>query len=380
MDKELNDIVKRAYEKYKPIKDLYDEKGVSLLEKTLFEELPFIDKEWLSKYEFNEQYAVDIKQLVRVFTTSGTTGGCHFVGFTINDWELQVNNLCESFKLIGINSTDVFYDLIPRTTIFAAYVVLNAVEKIGATVFPAGIMDINKHLEIINRIRPTILNGLAFFILKLGENLDETIRKSIRIICLVGEVLYPETRIQIEELYPNAQIYSGYGISEILTANECIANEGFHYDDNQYIIEVINKNSYGVGELVFTPLRAEAMPLIRYRCGDIGKIIKKPCKCGCALPRFIVLGRQDQMINIKGKLISKNLLKEEVYETIGIKYAFCQYNINKKYNLTLHYVGDINESELISKIKNKFDITVCIIKEVEISSNQWKSEFILYEE
>lgn len=232
----LTDTIRYAFDNYKPLRDIYEKCNLSPYQNLKLDQLPFIDKKWLSLYSFNESFAVPKERLIRTFTTTGTTCSPQFVAFTEADWKRQVSLLGESFKKIGIQSGDIFYDIIPRTTIFAAYVALDAAAWTGALTVPAGKLKMEQHLHLLESIRPTVLDGLAFFVLRLGQMMSIPLREHVRIICLVGEPLYESTRHQIKMLFPNATIYSGYGISEIMCVNGCSGNSRYHARQGEFIV------------------------------------------------------------------------------------------------------------------------------------------------
>ena len=376
MDKEIYDRIFYAYKNYRPLRDLYDNNNIELSEDTDFASLPYMDKSLLSKYGFSDLFAVPIEKISRIFTSSGTTGEKHFVAFTENDWNMQAGILAESFLNIGIGNMDIFYDSIPKSPIFGGHIAVSAATRVGAAVIPAGKMELENHIKLINATQPTIINGISFFVLKISENLSAEIRSKVRIILLVGEYLYPQVREKIKALYPFAQVYSGYGISEIAPNNECTDHTGFHYDPSKLIVEISDCDENGVGEITFTSLFSEAMPLVRYKTGDIGFMFHTPCRCGCSWPKINVLGRKDNMINIKGKLIDKDLLKKIVFSEKGIKFAYCKYYPLEDSRLELIYTGDINEDNLLYNIKSQFNITPKIIKSDSINVEQWKTSFI----
>lgn len=373
----LINLAKRTYATYKPIRDLYDRRRVNLQQVFNFSSLPFIDKQWLSQYvNLCDKTAVAAGDLAHIFTTSGTTDSPQFVAYTKQDWEIQTRVLKDSFQKIGITPDDIFYDLIPKTTIFGGYIALYAIEALGATLFPAGIMELSQHTKLITELKPTVLNGLAFFILKLAESLSAEVRKNVRIICLVGEILFDNTRKLVKNCYPNAEIFSGYGISEIGATNECKAHDGFHFDPDLFFLEIKEPDENGIGEVVFTSLFAQAMPLIRFMSGDKGQLLSSPCPCGCLWPRVRIFGRMDGMINIKGKLLDKQLLQKTIYAHNGIVWAHCVYHPNEQSRFEIMYIGDIEENKLHTDIKMQFDLSPILVKYNELPARQWKDKFI----
>lgn len=368
--------IEYSFKNYLPIKQLYTEHNVEINSKMQFDNLPFICKNILSEYSFDKLFAVPITRISRIFTSTGTTGKKHYVAFTENDWKMQSNILARSFIQSGLTSDDVFYDCVPKSPVFGGHISYAAATQAGATVVPGGKMNTDEHLNMICTIKPTVLNGLSFFILKIGGLLPEDIRTKIKLIYVVGEYLYPLIREKIQQMYPNAEIFSGYGISEMCANNECRDHSGFHYNPEEYIVEVINQDSNGIGEIVFTSLFSEAMPLIRYKTGDKGRLIETGCCCGNEWPKIEVIGRLDQMINIKGKLIDKDELKKVIYSCEKVKFAHLKYYPMEDSRIELHYLGNADREELSEIIKQRFDITPVIFNNDSIEIEQWKTPFI----
>lgn len=380
LEGKLYEAVRYATEHFAPVRAVYERAGIQLDHIRDFTELPFISKKDLNRYPFQEMVATPMSEIVRVFTSTGTTSKPGFVGFTRNDWQRQIRMLTESLKRIGISKDDVYYDIIPRTTLFASYICLAVMEEIGATVIPAGQLPLERHMELMAEFRPTFMLGISHFVIKLGEELPDEVKQSIKRISLVGEVLHESTRKKIEKLYPEAIVYSGFGMSEVLTSSECEQKNGFHVDPDEVYIEVIDADEDGVGELVYTSLNSEAMPLTRYRSGDLGRLDTEPCPCGCTYPRFSVFGRRDHMANIKGKLVDLNRLKQVVLDVEGIEFARAVYVPGERARLEIHYTGEIDEQALRESVKLHTDITPIPIRQTGGSVSQWKEKFFSIDE
>ena len=376
MNEQLYQQIVYAFNNYLPIRQLYLKQNVEICRELSFENLPFIYKDMLLEYSIDNLFAVPKNRISRFFTSSGTTGEKHYVAFTENDWKIQTEILSRSFIQSGLTEDDIFYDCIPKSPVFGGHIPDAAVSAIGTSIVPAGKMDLQEHIKMICDIKPTVLNGLSFFILKLGGSLPYDIRKGIRLIYVVGECLYPIIREKLQEQFPDSEIFSGYGISEICANNECPDHSGFHYNPDEYIVEIAEPNSNGIGEIVFTNLFSEAMPLIRYKTGDKGRLIKSECRCGCNWPKIEVTGRLDHMINIKGKLIDKDALKKIIYSCDGIKFAYLEYYPTEDSRIELYYSGNTDERVLSELIKQQFDITLDIFNKNNIEIEQWKTPFI----
>ena len=117
-----------AYNHFLPIQKLYKEFHINIDNYT-FEELPFLNKEILSQYDATNKFASGLKEIERLYTTSGTTAAPQFLGYTKRDWDSITTMLSESFKSTGVGENDVFYDLIPKTSILAGYIALDAIVK-----------------------------------------------------------------------------------------------------------------------------------------------------------------------------------------------------------------------------------------------------------
>ena len=372
MNEKLYQQIEYAYNNYPPIRRLYTEQNVQLSRNMSFESLPYINKAILSCCSFDELFAVPVNRLSRIFTSSGTTGEKHYVAYTANDWNAHTAILARSFACSGLTADDVFYDCIPKSPVFGGHIPDAAVDALGAAVIPAGKMDMQEHLKMICTVKPTALNGLSFFILKAGGLLPDEIRSCIRRIYLVGECLYPLIREKIQEQFPNAELFSGYGISEMCANNECPDHSGFCYDREEYIVEIADPDENGVGEIVFTSLFSEAMPLIRYRTGDKGRIVSADENS----TKIEVLGRLDNMINIKGKLVDKDELKKTIYSCKGVEFAYLEYYPLEDSRIELHYTGKVDETVLAGSIKQKFDITPGVYRADAIDTGQWKTQFV----
>ena len=372
MNDKLYQQTEYAYNNYPPIRQLYRDKNIQLSMDMSFESLPYINKTILSGYSFENLFAVPVNRLSRIYTSSGTTGEKHFVAYTTNDWNIHTAILARSFACSGLTADDVFYDCIPKSPVFGGHIPDAAADAVGAAVIPAGKMDMQEHLKMICTVKPTALNGLSFFILKVGRLLPDEIRYRIRLIYLVGEYLYPLIREKIQEKFPNAELFSGYGISEMCANNECSDHSGFWYDKEEYIVEIADQDENGIGEIVFTSLFSEAMPLIRYRTGDKGRIINSDENS----TKIEVIGRLDNMINIKGKLVDKDELKKTIYSCEGVEFAYLEYYPLEDSRIELYYTGKADETVLTERVKQKFDITPAIYCRAGIDTGQWKTPFI----
>lgn len=371
---DFKQLLMHAYDHYKPLRDLYLLNGVCIDEMPSFFSLPFLSKKWLSAYPLEDSFAVPQDRLSRIFTTTGTTGKPQYVGFTKNDWRRYVDLLCDNFKKLGLGSRHVFYNMLPGTSGIGSWLAMEAAAQTGAVTIQGGLQEINNHLRLINDVKPTAFTGLAFFILRIGEVMPAALRHKVSLIAVVGEPLHAPLRKRLEALFPAAHINCGYGITEVMGVCACCKCGKYHFKENDFIVETINPDENGIGELVFTSLNSEAMPLVRYRSGDRGKILSGSCPAESNSPAFDVYSRCDDMTNIRGKLVSISQLKAIVLAEKGISGATCVYK-NNTGMLVLNYAGNCDEDSLKDKIRTMVGVTPVLQKNENIMASQWKTHF-----
>lgn len=291
-----------------------------------FKQIPFTTKEDIQKHN-DDFFCVTRDKIIDYVTTSGTLGEPVTIALTENDLERLALNESNSFKIAGGSSKDV-YQLM--TTIdkrfMAGLAYFLGARKLGAGIIRVGNGIPQLQWDTINRIKPNIIICVPSFILKLVEyakqhNIDYKNSSIQKAIC-IGEPIRNEDFTlntlgkKITENW-NLQLFSTYASSEMAAAfTECEHGVGAHLQPDLLYIELIDENGMEVkegeaGELVITTLGVEAMPLLRFKTGDICKIHYEKCKCGRTSPRLSpILGRKKQMIKYKGTTIYPHALYE----------------------------------------------------------------------
>jgi len=291
-----------------------------------FKQIPFTTKENIQKHN-DDFFCVSRDKIIDYVTTSGTLGEPVTITLTENDLERLAMNECNSFKITGGSSKDV-YQLM--TTIdkrfMAGLAYFLGARKLGAGIIRVGNGIPQLQWDTINRIKPNIIVCVPSFILKLIEyakqhNIDYKNSSIQKAIC-IGEPIRNEDFSlntlgkKITENW-NLQLFSTYASSEMAAAfTECEHGVGGHLQPELLYIELIDENGNQVkegeaGELVVTTLGVEAMPLLRFKTGDVCKIHYEKCKCGRTSPRLSpILGRKKQMIKYKGTTIYPHALYE----------------------------------------------------------------------
>ncbi|MFA4916776.1 MAG: DVU_1553 family AMP-dependent CoA ligase [Syntrophales bacterium] len=237
--------------------------------------------------------------VARVFTlaTSGSTGAPKKVFFNERDINTITDTMAAiiktAFTCAGISDTgSLVYILMPGgTSMSQAQLIGRGVKKMGHIPLIGDIKaGIESQITEIESTRPVMIMGSAFRIHRLTQEAREShnLREiGMQVIFITSEYLSEPMRRNLEDFW-GGEVYHHYGMTEtgLGTAVECQFHDGFHFDETNFIFEVVNPETGEVvhdgeeGELVFTNLDREGMPLIRYLTGDIGRIITEPCQCG----------------------------------------------------------------------------------------------------
>lgn len=256
--------------------------------------------------------AVPDREVVRIHSSSGTTGKPIIVPYTRNDVHTWAQMMTRCLKMAGLTDRDRV-QVTPGYGLWTAGIGFQTgVELLGAMAVPTGPGNTEKQLELMADLKTTVLIGTSSYALLLAEeiakrNLQDQL--ALRTGVFGSERWGQKMRARIEEIL-GIQTYDIYGLTEIYgpgIAIDCPEHQGLHYWSDHLIFEIIDPVTGRQlppgqrGELVITTITKEGMPLLRYRTRDITSIITEPCACGSTFPRIErVLGRSDDMIKIKG--------------------------------------------------------------------------------
>jgi phenylacetate-CoA ligase len=277
-------------------------------------DLPFTTKEDLQKSYPYDMFAVPLRDIVRIHTTSGTTGTPIVVGYTQND--LRSWRQCAARLLAGAGVTehDVVQIALHYSLVADGFGFHQGAEQIGASVIPASLAtSVAKQIVIMRDFKTTVLISTPSHALTIAASLDEVQvhveRLHLRLGLFGGERWSDPHRRQLEQQLRLVSTDT-YGPTEVMgpgVAGECHLHQGLHLNEDHFIVEVIDpKTSEPVppgeeGELVLTTITKEGFPLVRYRTGDITRIDPAPCPCGRTFVRMArVMGRTDDLILVQG--------------------------------------------------------------------------------
>ncbi len=308
--------VRHAYENVPCYKRKFDEiglrpehiRGVADLSK-----IPFTTKDdFRENYPFG-MFAVPMDQVVRVHASSGTTGKSTVVGYTRNDIAVWAELMARTLGAGGTTKGDVVQNAYGYGLFTGGLGAHYGAEKIGASVIPISGGNTKRQIQVMQDFGSTVLCCTPSYAVLLGETAREMgvdVRNlPLRVAFLGAEPWTESMRRQIEESL-GIDALDIYGLSEVIgpgVSYECMEKAGMHINEDHFIAEIIDPETGEVlppgskGELVFTTLTKEALPLLRYRTRDLTYLEPEPCKCGRTFVRMHrVMGRTDDMLIVRG--------------------------------------------------------------------------------
>ncbi len=256
-------------------------------------------------------FAVPRKDIVRIHASTGTSGKATVVGYTKKDLETWSDLMARNFTMIGLDENDVFQNAVNYGLFTGGLGFHYGIEKIGAMAVPSGTGNTARQLEMMIDFGVTALHctpSYALYLAETAKEMDLVDKLSLKVGCFGAEPWSSNTRKQLEESL-NIKAYDSYGLSELMgpgIAFECKEQNGLHLWSDHFLVEVLDEEGEQVaqgekGELVLTSLTKEALPMIRYRTGDITKLLEDECCCGRSTVRISrLLGRADDMLIIRG--------------------------------------------------------------------------------
>lgn len=308
-------------------------------------ELPFTVKDDLARHNW-DFLAVPKTEVIDYATTSGTLGDPVAMFVSEKDLQRLAENEKNSLLLAGCTSTDVFQLMTTIDKQFMAGLAYHyGTRALGAGMVRTGPGVPAMQWKSIQQFQPTVLIAVPSFIpflLDFAEKhgIDANATSVKKIVC-IGEALTtgdlePGALMKRIKSRWDVELISTYASTEMATAfTACSEKSGVHVQPELIVLEVLDENGEQVkngeqGEVVVTPLGVEATPLLRYRTGDICHYYDEPCACGRNTPRLgPVLGRQQQMIKLKGTTLYPNMIVDALNEVETLKAYIIQIESNE---------------------------------------------------
>jgi len=285
--------------------------------------IPFTTKDDLrDNYPFG-LFCTPLSEVVRVHSSSGTTGNPTVVGYTRNDLDMWADNLIRIMYDVGARKEDIVQISHGLGLFTGGLGFLDAAEKLGCMVIPISGGVTERQLKVMKDYKTTIIASTPSYCLYMAEVAEKMGIKfedlNLKLGFLGAEPWTDSMRDEIEKRLKMKALNS-YGLSEVLgpgVSCECLEQNGLHINEDHFLTEVIDPETGRIlkngekGELVFTSLTKEAFPVLRYRTKDISYLKDEPCPCGKTLIKMAKpVGRSDDMLIIRGVNIFPSQIEE----------------------------------------------------------------------
>jgi len=314
----LRKILAYAYHKSTFYRQLFDSNGIKVDDiKSLTDlaNIPLTNPIDIAQHPYRFA-CVSLGDIARIttFTSSGTTGPQKRVFFTEGDLEVMTDFMAAGMKTVATEG-DVVQIMLPSARPNdQADLLAKGARKMGGVPVISGItLSPEQQLRIIDQAHPAVLFGLVSPMYRITQETrhnHDLKGKGVKVVFVTSEYLSDSMRKQLQDTW-NCDVHVHYGLTEmgLGVAVECHAHNGFHFNEADLLLEVVDPETGAVladdeeGELVFTTLTREAMPLIRYRTHDISRLVSTPCECGAATLKKIanVTRRLEAIAKIGGE-------------------------------------------------------------------------------
>lgn len=328
--------------------------------------LPFTTKDDLRNSYPYDMFAVSLREVVRLHSTSGMTGKPIVVGYTKNDLKNWSNLAARVLTAGGVTKDDMVQIAFAYGLLTGAFGLHYGAEKIGASVIPTSSGHTEKQIIIMRDYKTTTLVCTPSYALRIADTMAnmeiDSKTLNLRLGLFGGEPWSENMRKEIEgRLYIDA--LDNYGLSEVIgpgVAAECQYKDGLHLFEDHFIPEIIDPSTGTVlppgekGELIITTLTKEAFPMIRFRTGDITKLNWRQCECGRTCVRIEkIMERTDNMLIIKGVSVFPSQIEQVLYEFEGCEPHF-QLVVDRKDRMdVLEVLVEVSERIFFDEMKKQ---------------------------
>ncbi|PRZ00667.1 phenylacetate-CoA ligase [Marinilabilia salmonicolor] len=388
----LREVVERVYYNVPYYRAKMQEQGIGpehIQSLDDLQKLPFTTKQDLrDNYPFG-LFALPMSEIIRLHASSGTTGRPTVVGYSRRDIAVWSEVMARTLTAAGVSNKD-FIQIAYGYGLFTGGLGLHyGGEKVGASVIPISGGNTRKQLQLMNDFGSTVLACTPSYASYLAEAIDESdIRREdlkLRVGIFGAEPWTDNMRKEIEKKL-KIKAFDIYGLSEIIgpgVSFDCEYQNGLHINEDHFIPEIIDPETLEplqegeLGELVFTTVTKEGLPIIRYRTRDLTRLHYETCKCGRTLVRMEkCTGRSDDMLIIRGVNLFPSQIESvllEMDETTP-HYLLVVDRINNLDTLELHvevedrfYQDKISELQnLGKKIKHQIESTIGLSVNVKL--------------
>lgn len=375
----MQGLLERVYERVPMYRAKFDEAGFvpsSLVSLEDVARVPFTVKDDLrSAYPYG-MFAAPLRDIVRVHSSSGTTGQITVVGYTRRDIDTWSDLMARTYACAGATPDDVVQVTYGYGLFTGGLGAHYGSERLGALTIPVSGGNTKRQVQILKDFGVTVLActpSYALLIAETAADMGIDVRDlPLRVGVFGAEPWSENMRKQIEHAMGLTAI-DIYGLSEVMgpgVASECVHQKGLHVFEDHFLIEILNPETLQplpdgeVGEVVFTTLTKEGIPVVRYRTRDISRIIPEQCPCGRTFRKMErITGRTDDMLIIRGVNVFPSQIEQVLAGIPGVA---------PHYQVVLTKRGSLDHVEV--HVEVALDIAFDEVRELERLQKRVKDE------
>jgi len=369
----LKELVNKVYQNVEFYRKKMDEKGVRPSDIRSIDDiskLPFTNKTDLrDNYPFG-LFAAPMKEIVRIHASSGTTGKPTTVGYTKKDIENWQEVLARCLTMSGVTPEDIVQVSFGYGLFTGGLGIHYGAENVGCTVVPISAGNTRRQLQLMSDFGSTVLACTPSYALHLADALSEfgysLSDMKLKTGVFGAEPFSENMRLELEKKW-GIKAFDIYGLSEIMgpgVANDCEFHDGLHIHEDHFFPEVVDPKTKEPlpdgqqGELVFTTLTKEGIPLLRYNTHDLTSLNREKCECGRTLVRMKkITGRSDDMLIIRGVNLFPSQIEQVLLE-MGETSAHYMLYVDRENNLDiLELKVELDETKMVDTIKDLMSLS-----------------------
>ncbi len=342
----LKETVRRVYSLVPFYKEKFDEIGLkpdNINTLNDIRKLPFTKKQDLRDNYPYGLFAVDMDEIVRIHSSSGTTGKPTVVGYTEKDMNLWSEVMARVLTMGGVNSSDILHNAIGYGLFTGGLGFHEAAQRMKVAVIPSSTGFTSRQLLLMKDFKATVINTTPSFALHMAETAKKEgydLKNDLFLKCgfYGAEPASEGLKQEIQDIW-GIPFYEVYGLSEIIgpgVAGGCKHSKKLHINEDHFYPEILDPKTQEPvkegerGELVLTTITKQGLPIIRYRTGDITSLDFTPCRCGRTTVKMeSVVGRCDDMIIVSGVNVFPSQIEHVLSNIDGISLNY-QIIIEKK--------------------------------------------------
>ncbi|MFA5515308.1 MAG: phenylacetate--CoA ligase [Desulfuromonadales bacterium] len=328
--------------------------------------LPFTTKEDLRLNYPYGMFAVPMREVVRIHSSSGTTGKPTVVGYTRQDLQTWTELVARFMTAAGVTEDDIVHIAFGYGLFTGAFGLHYGSERIGSSVIPMSSGNTDKQIMIMQDYRSSVLVSTPSYALTIADRLEKLGMApeslSLRVGLFGAEPWSDQMGRELEERL-GIVATDNYGLSEVMgpgVAGDCLHKCGMHISEDHFIAEIIDPETCevlpagSIGELVLTSISKQAFPVVRYRTRDITRLDYSPCACGRTMARMQkTMGRSDDMLIIKGVNVFPTQIEEVLFQMEGCEPHYLLVIDRQGAMDTLEVQVEVNETIFFDEMKKQ---------------------------